>query len=249
MSELTVFRPPAAQGIAWVREGWSLFKLAAVPWAGMTALVFLVLIGVGSLPYVGAVVVHAISPFVVAAYMAASRAGLRGEPVNFLFLGAGFNTGRNSLFVIGIAYMLATLLIFRLVAFFTGGDLDALVAQVEQPHALTPDEAQTLLQGVLPAMSLGALLMVPVLMATWFAPALAHFEGFPPAKAVWWSLWACGVNWRPLLVYSSILGLAGIVAVVIPYGLGLLVFIPWTLTSTYVAYRDIFQAPEETAAA
>ena len=58
MSELTVFRPPAAQGIAWVREGWSLFKLAAVPWAGMTALVFLVLIGVGSLPYVGAVVVN-----------------------------------------------------------------------------------------------------------------------------------------------------------------------------------------------
>jgi len=166
MSELTVFRPPAAQGIAWVREGWSLFKLAAVPWAGMTALVFLVLIGVGGLPYVGAVVVHAVSPFVVAAYMAASRASLRGEPVTFLFLGAGFNTGRNSLFVIGIAYMLATLLVFRLVTFFTGGDLDAFVAQIEQSQTLTQDQAQTLLQGVMPAIGLGALLMLPILMAT-----------------------------------------------------------------------------------
>jgi uncharacterized membrane protein len=139
--------------------------------------------------------------------------------------------------------MLATLLVFRLVAFFTGGDLSVILAQIQQPQTLTPEEAEALLQGILPAFGLGALLMTPLLMATWFSPGLAHFEGFRAGKAMWWSLWACAVNWRPLLVYSSILSLLGIAALMIPYGLGLLIFIPWTLTSTYTAYRDIFAPP------
>ena len=240
MSSLTVSRPPAAQGLVWVKQGWTLFKLAPVPWAGMTALVFLVLMGLGAIPYAGGLAVHALSPFVVAGFLAASRAGLRGETVTFLYLGSGFNQGRNSLITIGLVYMVGTLLILRLVAFFTGGDLNALMAQVEQPHVLTQEEAEALLQGILPTLALGTLLMVPLLMATWFSPGLAHFEGYRPGKAMWWSLWACTVNWRPLFVYSSILGVLGIFALVIPFGLGLLVFIPWTLTSTYVAYEDIF---------
>ena len=240
MTPLTVARPPAAQGFAWVKRGWELFKLAPIPWSGMTALVFLVLMGIGAVPYVGGFLVHALSPFIVAAYLAASRAGVQGEPVNFTYLGAGLRQGRDSLFVIGMVYMLASLLVFRGVAFLTGGDMGLLTAQIENPHTLTPEEAKALLDGILPTMALGALFMTPLLMATWFSPGLAHFEGFRPAKAMWWSLWACGVNWRPILVYSSILGLLGMVALVIPFGLGLLVFIPWTLTSTYAAYGDIF---------
>jgi len=245
MSPLTVARPPAAQGLAWVRQGWELFKLAPIPWSGMTALIFLVLMGLGALPYVGGILVHVLSPFIVTAYLAASRAGQQGEQVNFLYLGAGFRQGRDSLLVIGVAYMLATLLVFRGVAFFTGGDLSLLLSQVENPHALTPEEARALLDGILPTLGLGALLMTPLLMATWFSPGLAHFEGFRPVKAMWWSLWACAVNWRPLLVYSSVLGLLGMVAVIIPFGLGLLVFIPWALTSTYAAYQDIFPPAAE----
>jgi len=247
MSQLTVARPPAARGLAWVKQGWDLFKYAPIPWAGMTALVFLVLMGVGALPYLGGLLVHALSPFIVAAYLAASRSGAEGNPVSFVFLGAGFQQGRESLFVIGMIYMVATLLVFRGVAFLTGSDLELLTAQIENPHALTPEEAATLLEGILPAMGLGALLMTPLLMATWFSPGLAHFEGYKAGNAMWWSLWACAVNWRPILVYSAILGLLGMLSLMIPMGLGLLVFIPWTLTSTYAAYQDIF-APDTGAA-
>jgi hypothetical protein len=240
MPQLTVSRPPAAQGLAWVKQGWDLFKLAPVPWAGMTALVFLLLMGVVAVPYVGKEVVHILSPFVVVGFLAASRAGRQGETINFLYLGSGFNQGRNSLFFIGLVYMLGTFLTLRVVPLLAGGDLAALMAQVENPRVLTEAEAEAILQGILPTLALATLLMVPLLMATWFSPALVYFEGFSPGKAIWWSLWACTVNWRPLLVYSSILGLLGIFALIIPYGLGLLVFIPWTLTSTYAAYEDIF---------
>jgi hypothetical protein len=247
MSPLTITRPPAIAGLAWVKEGWRLFKLAPIPWTGMTALVFLALMVLGMLPLAGGFLVHVLSPFVVAGFLAASRGGSQGEPVTFVFLGAGWREGRNALLVIGVAYMLATLLIFNLVGFLTGGDLETLLRQAQMPGALTPEEAERIVATALPALSLGTLLFAPLLMATWFSPGLVLFERFPPGRALWWSLWACAVNWRPILYYSLILGLAGVAAVLIPFGLGLLVFVPWTLTSTYAAYRDIFVPVAEEA--
>jgi len=115
-----------------------------------------------------------------------------------------------------------------------------LLLQAQNPAALTPEQAEQILATAMPAMGMGSLLFAPLLMATWFAPGLVLFEGFPAGRSMWWSLWACWVNWRPILIYSLILGMAGIVALLIPFGLGLLVFLPWTLTSTYAAYQDIF---------
>ena len=240
MPPLIVTRPPAAVGMVWIREGWRLFKLAPIPWTGMTALVFLLLMALGMLPFVGGLAVHILSPFVVAGFMAASRDGDQGAPITFVYLAAGWKQGRDGLLVIGVTYLLASLLIFNLVGFFTGGDLEALLRQVQNPADLSPEEARQLASTALPVMTLGTFLLAPLLMATWFAPALVLFERFPGARAMWWSLWACAVNWRPILVYSLVLGLGGVLAILIPFGLGLLVFVPWTLTATYAAYRDIF---------
>jgi hypothetical protein len=178
----------------------------------------------------------------------ASRASEQGEPVTFLQLGAGSASGHNALLGIGFTYLAATVLVFQLVQWITGADLQAILAQTQRPQELTPDQAQALMDQALPALGLGAVLLAPLLMATWFSPGLAHFEEFPAGKAMWWSLWACWVNWRPILYYSLLLGLGGMVALFIPLGLGLLVFIPVTLASTYAAYRDIFQPVEAEAA-
>jgi len=240
LAQLTLMRPPAAQGFVWIKTGWQLFKHAPVPWAGMTALVFLILMGVGAIPHLGPIILHALSPFVVAGFLAASRAAKQGEVVNFLYLGHGFRESLQGLLLLGVAYMVCMFLIFKLVAFFTGGDLGLLTKQIENPNQLTPQEAEMLLQGIMPSLLLGSLFLVPLLMATWFSPGLILFESFPPAKAAWWSGWACLVNWRPILVYSLSLSVMGMIALMIPLGLGLLIFIPWTLTSTYAAYEDIF---------
>jgi hypothetical protein len=245
ITPLTVLRPSSTAGVIWIKEGWRLFMLAPVPWTGMTALVFLVLMAASLVPVIGIVAVHVLSPFIVAGYMAASRGGSAGDPISFIYLAAGWRENRHSLLVIGATYMLATLLIFQLVKFLTGGDMQALLIQAQNPAAMTPEQAELMLATALPAMGLGTLLFAPLLMATWFAPGLALFEGFPAGRAMWWSLWVCWVNWRPILVYSLILGLAGMVALLIPFGLGLLVFLPWTLTSTYAAYQDIFSPAEK----
>jgi uncharacterized membrane protein len=245
MTPLSISRPPAATGLFWIKEGWRLFKQAPIPWMGMTALVFMVIIGVNMIPWIGHYAIELLSPFVVAGYFSASRAAMAGEPVTFMHLGAGSRNGRDALLRIGVAYLLGSLLIFTLANLLTGGDLRALLQQAQDPGGLSPAEFNRLVAAALPALLLASVLFTPLLMATWFSPGLALFAAFPAARALWWSLWACWVNWRPLVYYSLILGAFGMVALVIPFGLGLLVFLPVTLISTYVAYRTIFTPSEE----
>lgn len=240
MNQFRIVRPPVAAGTAWIIAGWRIFRTAPIVWTGMTALVFMLLMALGLLPHVGGLAVYLLSPFLVAGYLAASRASEAGEPVTFIYLGAGMASGYRSLLGIGITYLIATLVVFQIVHYATGANLEAILAQAQHPKPMTPEEAEALLGQALPALSLGTLLLAPLLMATWFSPGLAHFEAFPASKAMWWSLWACWVNWRPILYYSLLLGLVGVLALLIPFGLGLLVFLPVTLASTYAAYRDIF---------
>ncbi|MBI5329059.1 MAG: hypothetical protein HZB71_00435 [Betaproteobacteria bacterium] len=240
MNRIRIVHPPASAGTAWVLAGWKTFRTAPVVWSGMTAMVFMLMLGLGLLPFVGGLTVYLMSPFLVAGFLAASRATEAGEPVTFLHLGVGMATGQRGLLGIGLTYLVATLIVFQIVHYVTGANLEAILAQAHHPKAMTPEEAEAILDQALPALGLGTLLLAPLLMATWFSPGLAHFEEFPAGKAMWWSLWACWVNWRPILYYSMLLGLAGVLALLIPFGLGLLVFLPVTLASTYAAYRDIF---------
>lgn len=240
MIPLTISRHDAASGLYWIKEGWRVFKQAPIPWMGMTALVFMVVIGINMIPGIGQFAIELLSPFLVAGYFSASRAALAGEPVTFIHLGAGVQSGRVSLLRIGVAYLAGSLLVFALIDLITGNDLRELLRQAQDPAALSPEEMNQIVKAALPAMLLGTVLLAPLLMATWFAPGLALFDGFPAGRALWWSLWACWVNWRPLLYYSLVLGALGMLALIIPFGLGLLVFLPLTLISTYAGYRMIF---------
>lgn len=240
MTRLTVSRPQAGEALVWLKQGWTLFKLAAVPWAGMTAAIFLVIMFISQIPLAGSYLVEILSPLVVAGYMSASRAAERSEPVTFLHLGAGFQAARIPLLVVGGAYLLGVLLIDQLMHLLGGQGLQELLSLAQQPQALTPEQAQAVLGAALPALLLGMVLFTPLLMATWFAPALILLDGFKPVNAMWWSLWACAVNWRPLVYYTTLLGLAGFLALLIPFGLGLLVFMPWAMISTFAAYRRMF---------
>ncbi|MDP2432721.1 MAG: BPSS1780 family membrane protein [Pseudomonadota bacterium] len=246
MTSLTISRSPASAGMTWIKEGWRLFKESPVPWAGMTALVFMVILGVNMIPWIGRHAIELLSPFLVAGYFSASRAALAGEPVTFMHLGAGMQRGRNTLLSIGGVYLVCSILVFALASHLVGADVRELLQQAQNPAVLTPEQLNQIVGAALPGMMLVAILLTPLLMATWFSPGLAMFEGFPPGRALWWSLWACWLNWRPLLVYSLVLGALGTVALVIPFGLGMLVFLPLTLISTFVAYRMIFTPIEDT---
>lgn len=240
-------RPAAGEGVGWMKAGWTWFKAWPIPWMGMAALSLLILMFIGQVPHVGSFIVEMLSPFLMAGFMSASRAAQTGQPVTFLHLGAGFRPeSRLALAMIGAIYLVGVLLV-DLVMRFLGGDGFQQLAQLAQtPQQMTPEQAQAVLDRALPAVLAGLLMLTPLVMATWFAPALVLFDGFSPVNALWWSLWACAVNWRALLVYTLLLGVVGMLAIVIPFGLGLLVFVPWVMVSTYAAYTAMFRPAAET---
>jgi uncharacterized membrane protein len=189
-----------------------------------------------------------LSPFLIAGFMSASRAAERNEPVSFLHLAAGFRAqARVRLAVMGAIYLAGILLIDTIMRQIGGESFTQMAQLAQSSQHISPERAQTLLGQVLPALLVGLLLMTPLVMATWFSPALVLFDDFAAGNALWWSLWACTVNWRPIMVYSLWLGLIFVAAILIPFGLGLLVFLPWIMTSTYAAYRALFVPAEPVA--
>jgi hypothetical protein len=85
------------------------------------------------------------------------------------------------------------------------------------------------------------LLLLPIGLAAWLAPALIVFRKQPPVEALKASLAACWANLGALAVYG-LLWIAFAIVASIPAMLGWLVLAPLMALSTYAAYRDLFEA-------
>lgn len=248
MNTLAITHPPGRAGLDWLIKGWRLFVAGVIPWMGMAAISLLAVTFISLVPYVGSAAVEWLSPFLVAGFMLASRAASAKAPFSFYLFVDGFRDAPKPLAVIGAVYLVASLF-SELAMRALGGEGFQLLFELAQtrPETIDPAQAELILHQALPAMLAGLLILTPALLATWFAPALVLFDSFSPLKAMYWSLWACAVNWRPMLIYGLWLSLVAVAAILIPFGLGLLVFVPVALTSTYIAYTDLFVPTAESA--
>jgi uncharacterized membrane protein len=89
------------------------------------------------------------------------------------------------------------------------------------------------------ALLIGAALLVPLLMALWFAPALVYFHNETPVDALKISFIACLKNWLPFLLYGVLMLIVFVIAS-IPFMLGFLVAGPLAIISGYTSYRAVF---------
>jgi uncharacterized membrane protein len=99
---------------------------------------------------------------------------------------------------------------------------------------------QAILNQAMPALLVGLALFIPLIMATWFAPALILFGGARPVTALGVSFKAVARNWASWLVQIITLGLLLFLAALVPLLLGLLVAMPVLFGSQYAAYQAIF---------
>ena len=93
--------------------------------------------------------------------------------------------------------------------------------------------------GFVYSMLLAFLIMVPIVMTVWFAPALIVINQVSIGQALKLSFKGCLKNILPLLLYFIIAFVLYLVSV-IPLFLGLLVFFPTMYASMYTSYKDIF---------
>ena len=227
----------ASQGFQWVAEGFRLYRKTPLLLSAAFAVLFGTVMALGLIPVVGASLSELASPLMVAGFMAAYRVlddGGELELPNFL---AGVRGPAIPLMAVGAVQLLGTLLIGKIMLGM-GFDQQAVMTAAQSQKA--PAEMQAILNQAMPAIFTGMLLFTPLIMATWFAPALILFGGARPATALGVSLRAVAKNWAPMLVNGLALGAVLLLAALVPMLLGLLVAMPILFGSLYASYQAIF---------
>jgi uncharacterized membrane protein len=233
----------AGRGASWWSEGWRLF----VPGAGMWILIVVILICmhvVGAfVPIVGSLVMQILFPVFSGGLMLGCRALDRGNPLTLGHLFAGFSQRTGPLLMLGLIYtglaILITLIVVGvMIAIFGVSILGMLTG------ATDPSQTGIALGNVVVAVLLGILffllLLLPLIMAIWFAPALVMLGGANPGAALKASFAGCLRNLIPMLIYGAI-GIVLAIIASIPFALGWLVLAPVALASIYASYCDIFE--------
>jgi uncharacterized membrane protein len=227
----------ASQGFQWVAAGFRLYRKTPLLLSAAFAMLFGVVMALGLIPMVGGALSELASPLMVAGFLAAYRTldgGNELELPNFL---AGVQGPAIPLMAVGAVQLLGTLLIGKIMLGM-GFDPQAVITAAQSQK--DPAEMQAILNQAMPAVLTGLVLFTPLIMATWFAPALILFGGARPATALGVSLKAVARNWAAMMMNGIALGLLLFLAALVPMLLGLLVAMPVLFGSLYASYQAIF---------
>jgi len=245
-------RLSAWRGWYWIVEGFSLFRQNPALFSFLVLCYFLVVIVLSLVPWLGAPLLSLISTLLNVGIMNACRAQTRGESPQLLILFSAFGPVQDitvrRLLLLGALYFAYWMLALLIVSMVNAGDL-----------LLVGSAWQDKVQIDLIAIGSLLLLMLPALLAWWFAPVLVAWHEQPVSKALFFSLVACLRNWRPfifygasLVVWSTLLPLIIIVLLqsIVPdvarflsgvlMAIVMLVFAPSLFASFYVSYHSIF---------
>ena len=226
---------PASRGAAWLGESWRLFRGAALTWIGLCAGWIVITFGLMLIPLIGMVASNFLQPVFFASFAIAAHKQRAGERIQMNDLFTGFRHHLRALINLGALLLLAQLVVL------------VFMAMLGLPTASTPErdlsfaEYMELLRGKEWIVVAGLLVLFVIKGAVWFAPPLIAFHGMNTTQAIRWSVYAAISNLGAMLVYGT--ALLGIFLIgVIPWALGLIVVVPLGAISTYVGYREVFEA-------
>lgn len=245
---------PAGAGIHWLTGGFAIYRRNPPLLSMVVVAYWFTVVLCNIIPVLGAIVASLVIPGLSVGVMQACRQLERGEGVNITTLFGGLRQNTRALLALGAIYLLATLGILGVSALTDGGEFLRFMLSPQ------PVEKETLESGALLfPVTVVMVLLVPLLMAYWFAPVLAAWHDLSPAKALFFSFVACWINWRAFTAYSLVFLLLvfflpalslGVLAMIFPLGhkllmtaftlLVVLVVAPVVFASFYVSYRDIF---------
>jgi uncharacterized membrane protein len=227
----------AGAGWRWIAEGWRIFTQAPLMWILSMVVLIIVMIVMNLVPILGGLAFQLLQTVIWAGFIAACRALETGGDFEIEHLMAGFTHRFGSL--MGVSLIFVGLGIVLAMAYFGAVGFSVVGAALSGDN----EAVRRALLGSVGIAVIGALVVllvaVPLVAAYWFAPALVFMHGVGPVESMKASLGACLRNIVPFLVYGLIMFVLLIIAM-IPFGLGMLVMIPLSITSAYASYRDIF---------
>jgi hypothetical protein len=245
----------AGRGPRWLAEGWRLFRAAPLGWLALVFAYWLMMTLVSLAPYVGVAAASVLVPAFSVGFMAAARAASHRGGVQLALLFDGFRQAPAAQLALGVVYFACLALVLAASALADDGALARWMLTGGRPadEVLQSDEFVMALAGA-------AALYTPVMMLFWFAPPLAAWHSVGAAKALFFSFFACLMNWRAFLAYAAATALltlvlpffvlliarsvaGGLPAMSLIFPL-LAVLLPTLFASFYVSYRDVFGSAE-----
>lgn len=256
-------RHPARHGMLWLTQAWRMFNQHRLAWVVLLMAYYLIMLSTRAIPLVGPWAMTIIKPVLAVGLLAAAWNQERGKSPELRLILQGFRANLWALLPIGVFFVLGMTAAVFASSLVDGGKLIEFItsstaaSEAEIAAALADPQLQF-------GMLFSALLSLPVLVSTWWAPALIVFQDAGPGTALLTSLRAAFANWKPLVVYGLGVFFYGVIlpglavsalALVLPPAFGqvvvlaallpYLMFFAATLhISDYVSYRDVFHADE-----
>lgn len=236
----TIVRVPFLRGWRWVADGFRLFRSNPIILIVLNMVLLLVALALSVIPLVGTYLLYLLTPLFLAGMMVACRDLEAGMEIEIAHLFAGFRKGASQLVTVGGVYLVGNVLIAGVAMTIGGEELREVMraAAAGTPGDISPQAADKASVAVLAA---GAL-YIPLVMLMWFAPALVILDEVPGWRALGMSLRACAVNLLPFLLYGLIMSALLLLALML-FLVGLALWVPLAVVTTYVSFRDIFPAP------
>jgi hypothetical protein len=244
---------PADRGLRWLTEGFAVFQRKPVPLIFLVLGYWLTMAVVSAIPVLGQLAGFILIPSFSVSLMNACRQIDKKEELPPRVLFSGFNRNPRTLFTLGLIYVLSALAILGISALFDSGLLFRMLVMDETPTREMLEQTPMFVSA-----QLTAVLLIPVILAFWFAPVLAAWHDMSAGKSLFFSLVACLRNWRPFLLYALAVV---VIAVFVPRLLDVLlrtvdksgqllpiaitvtvslILLPTLYASFYISYRDIF---------
>lgn len=194
---MQAYKRPPTRGIAWVTEGFALWKRNPALITYLTFGYLLILVVLSIIPMIGQAIASLTMPVISLGVLNGTLAAHQGRKVGPEILISGFKSNVHGLITVGGIYLIGTLLALAATGLVDGGVL-AKVMIGNQPL----NEEALGAPGLLEASLLATALTTPLMMAYWFAAMLVGWQGLSAPKAMFFSLIACWRNWPAFFLYS-----------------------------------------------
>lgn len=233
---------PVGHGVRWISEGWSLFMRRPGLWLVTAFLQTLLIMLVLLVPVLGQVGAHLLMPVLSAGLMVVAYRVQHHEPVAVSDAFTGFREHAPAVVNVGVWYMLGWMLIVALGLLLGGGAaLSGMAVGLETHYEWLGVIISVF--GIILAVTISLMLVLPLVMSVWLAPPLAVFHDIPAMAAMKHSLIA---SWRslPAFIVAFFLVALMLFLTALTLGLALLVVIPVMAGATFAAYQDLYELPQ-----
>ena len=193
---------PARTGFQWVKSGVMTFFKQPLAMAGLFFMFLATMTVLSIVPVIGSLLALTLLPAATLGLIAATEIAVKGKfPMPSVMLTA-FRAGKpraTAMWLLGGLYTLGFVGMMAITAAFDDGQFAKMY--MGGGNLSREQVMQTDFQA---ALWIGMALYLPLSMAFWHAPALVHWQGVAPVKALFFSFFACLKNFRAFAVFGFV---------------------------------------------